>query len=55
MKIRQHLTVNASNHTEDQMNSELEKGYTEMLNGEVKLAKGVFANIRKDFQITQEK
>lgn len=51
LKIPRNPIVDASNITENRMNSELEKGYTETLNGKAKSAKEVFANIRKDYQI----
>ncbi len=49
LKIPQHSIVDMNSMTEEQMNIELEKGYTEMLNGEGKSAKETFASIRKDY------
>lgn len=49
LKIPQQSIVDTSSVTEEQMNVELEKGYTEMLNGEGKSAKEAFANILRDY------
>jgi len=49
LKVAQHSIVDASAITDEQMNIELEKGYTEMLNVEGKPAKAAFASIRKDY------
>ncbi len=37
--------------TEEQMNIELEKGYTDFIEGKTKPAEQVFANIRKDYNL----
>jgi len=37
--------------TEAQMNTELEKGYTDFIEGKTKSAEQVFANIRKDYNL----
>ena len=37
--------------SEEQMNSELEKGYTDIIAGRKKSAAKVFSNIRKDFNL----
>ncbi len=35
--------------TDEQLNAELEKGFSDMQNGNVRLAKDAFADIRKDY------
>lgn len=37
--------------TEEQLNAELEKGYTDMKEGRTKLASKVFSDIRKDYNV----
>ncbi len=41
--------VNAAELTEEELNMELEKGYEDMLAGNVKSARQAFADIRKDY------
>jgi DNA-damage-inducible protein J len=41
---------NAERLTSEQMNSELEKGYKQMLEGDTQPAKLAFSSIRKDYE-----
>lgn len=51
VKIPSAQPVSTTTLTEEQMNRELEKGYTDMLNGKTKPAKKAFADIRKDYGV----
>ncbi len=51
VKIPSAQPVNAEVLTEEQMDRELEKGYTDMLNGKTKPAKQAFSDIRKDYGV----
>ncbi len=51
VKIPTTKPVNAVNMTEAELNTELEKGYEDMMSGRVKPAGQVFAGIRKDYGI----
>ena len=50
MKIPSAKPVDMSALSEEEMNAELEKGYTDMVAGRTKPAKQVFADIRKDYK-----
>ena len=43
--------IHISNLSKEQLDTEIQKGYNEMLTGKTKPAKEVFANIRKDYKI----
>lgn len=45
--------VNVAEFSETELNTELEKGYADMVAGRTKPAKQVFADIRKDYGICQ--
>lgn len=49
VKIPPTISVNVENFNEEELNVELEKGYTDMLEGKTKPAKQTFADIRKDY------
>jgi DNA-damage-inducible protein J len=51
VKVPSSKIVNMSAIPEEQMNSELEKGYADMIAGRTKPAAKVFSNIRKDFNL----
>ena len=51
VKIPVSSTVNISVLTEEELNVELEKGYTDMTKGRTKSAMQVFDDIRKDYDI----
>lgn len=51
VKIPSAQPVSTATLTEEQMNRELEKGYTDMLDGKTKPAKKAFADIRKDYGV----
>lgn len=43
--------MNMSTLSDEQMNTELEKGYVDMTTGHTKSAKNAFADIRKDYNL----
>ena len=49
VKIPTARPANMAEVTEAELNSELEKGYVDMVEGKTKPAKQAFANIRKDY------
>lgn len=51
VKLPESRMVDASKMTEDELNAELEKGYTDMIEGRTKSAIKVFDDIRKDYKI----
>ena len=51
LKVPANQPVDVSILAETQMNAELEKGYTDMLEGRTKPAKQAFADIRKDYNV----
>lgn len=51
VKIPSLKPTNMSDLTEEQMNSELEKGYADMKAGRTKSASKAFADIRKDYNL----
>ncbi|QNU65830.1 type II toxin-antitoxin system RelB/DinJ family antitoxin [Ruminiclostridium herbifermentans] len=51
VKIPSERPVNMYDLSEEQMNEELEKGYTDMKAGRTKSASKAFADIRKDFNL----
>ena len=51
VKIPDIRPVNISELTESELNIEIEKGYTDMLEGRTKPASYVFEEIRKDYEI----
>ena len=44
-------SLNVQTMTTEQLNTELEKGYTDMLEGRTENAKAVFDDIRKDYEV----
>lgn len=51
VKIPTAKPINMKRLSEEELNVELEKGYADMTAGKTKLAKEVFASIRKDYDI----
>ena len=51
VKIPSTRPVNVAELTETELNTELEKGYADILEGRTKSAKQAFADIRKDYGI----
>ncbi len=51
VKIPSTRPVNVAELTETELNTELEKGYADILEGRTKSAKQAFADIRKDYSI----
>lgn len=51
LKVPAHSVVDVSKLSEKQINEELEKGYTDMLEGRTKSAEQVFADIHKDYNV----
>ncbi|WP_347487568.1 type II toxin-antitoxin system RelB/DinJ family antitoxin [Desulfoscipio sp. XC116] len=51
LKIPATQPVDISQLTEAQLNDELEKGYTDMLEGHTKSANKAFADIRKEYKL----
>lgn len=51
VKIPSTRSVNVAELTETELNTELEKGYADILEGRTKSAKQAFADIRKDYSI----
>lgn len=51
VKIPATRPVNVAELTETELNTELEKGYADILEGRTKSAKQAFADIRKDYSI----
>jgi hypothetical protein len=51
VKIPAARPVNAAELSEAELNSELEKGYADMVAGKTKPARQAFADIRKDYDI----
>lgn len=51
VKLPSTRPVELSALSETEMNAELEKGYADIKEGRTKPAKGIFANIRRDFDL----
>jgi|SRR5699024_593225 DNA-damage-inducible protein J len=51
VKIPSKKPVGASSLTEEELNAELEKGYTDFVQGNTKPAAKVFSEIRRDYEI----
>jgi DNA-damage-inducible protein J len=51
VKIPNPKVVDMTALTKDELNTELEKGYSDIIHGRTKSAKSAFSNIRKDYNI----
>lgn len=49
VKLPTEQPLNMASLSEEQLNTELEKGYTDMLKGHIRSADEVFSDIRKDY------
>ena len=51
VKMPTRRVLDASSLTDEQMDAELEKGYSDIKTGRTRSAKTVFADIRKDYEV----
>ena len=51
VKMPTRRVLDAGNLTDEQMDAELEKGYSDIRTGRTRSAKTVFADIRKDYEV----